>query len=226
MDARFIPTEFINIDSRLNQLSWSRLTEKQKKEEAADWLETHKELIGFLVNQYNVRGTIDSADDLYQEASIAAWEAFSTFDENRVDIMLETYLFVVMDNAIKDVFRKHKALKRRAQKDAVYFVDMANQQGLEELKTMECVMGVCESAEKLFEEKEFETTWRERINALPESLKTVMKLHITGMTQVQIAKKLGISQGSVSGRLNKARSMLYKYKIEDFEYVSLEACVE
>ena len=103
METRFIPQEFIYPDSRLNQLSWGRLTEVQKHDEATDWLATHKDLIRWLVNQYHTNVVITKAD-LFQEAMLAAWEAFDNYDSNRVDVLLETYLFVVMDNAIKEVF--------------------------------------------------------------------------------------------------------------------------
>ena len=113
METRFIPQEFIYPDSRLNQLSWGRLTEVQKHDEATDWLATHKDLIRWLVNQYRTNVVITKAD-LFQEAMLAAWEAFDNYDSNRVDVLLETYLFVVMDNAIKEVFRRVFAQKRQA----------------------------------------------------------------------------------------------------------------
>ena len=49
-----------------------------------------------------------------------------------------------------------------------------------------------------------------------------MKLHIAGMTQVQIAKKLGISQSTVSVQLKKARGILEKYRTEDILDNSLD----
>ena len=209
METRFIPQEFINPDSRLNQLSWGRLTEVQKHDEAADWLATHKDLIRWLVNQYRTN-TVITKDDLFQEAMLAAWKAFDNYDNNRVDVLMETYLFVVMDNAIKEVFRRVFAQKRQAQTQAIYFVDLAQQEDCEELDTIENVSGYARSVEDEAESNEGIKFWQERINNLPESLKTVMKLHIAGMTQVQIAKKLGISQSNVSVQLNKARVMLAK----------------
>lgn len=222
METRCIPVEFINPDSRLNQLSWGRLTEVQKRDEAADWLTTHKDLIRWLVNQYRTNTVITSAD-LFHEAMLAAWKAFDSYDSNRVDILMETYLFVVMDNAIKEVFRKVFAQKRQAQEQAVYFVDLANQEGCDELDIIENAGGYAGSAEDEVQSNEGIRLWKERINNLPESLKTIMKLHIAGMTQVQIAKKLGISQSTVSVQLNKARSILAKYKAEGNSEYSLEA---
>ncbi len=222
METRFIPQEFINPDSRLNQLSWGRLTEVQKHDEAADWLATHKDLIRWLVNQYRTN-TVITKDDLFQEAMLAAWKAFDNYDNNRVDVLMETYLFVVMDNAIKEVFRRVFAQKRQAQTQAIYFVDLAQQEDCEELDTIENVSGYARSVEDEAESNEGIKFWQERINNLPESLKTVMKLHIAGMTQVQIAKKLGISQSNVSVQLNKARVMLAKYKAEGNSEYSLEA---
>jgi len=222
METRFIPQEFINPDSRLNQLSWGRLTEVQKHDEAADWLATHKDLIRWLVNQYRTN-TVITKDDLFQEAMLAAWKAFDNYDNNRVDVLMETYLFVVMDNAIKEVFRRVFAQKRQAQTQAIYFVDLAQQEDCEELDAIENAGGYAGSAEDEAESNEGIKFWQERINNLPESLKTVMKLHIAGMTQVQIAKKLGISQSNVSVQLNKARVMLAKYKAEGNSEYSLEA---
>ncbi len=222
METRFIPQEFINPDSRLNQLSWGRLTEVQKHDEAADWLATHKDLIRWLVNQYRTN-TVITKDDLFQEAMLAAWKAFDNYDNNRVDVLMETYLFVVMDNAIKEVFRRVFAQKRQAQTQAIYFVDLAQQEDCEELDAIENVSGYARSVEDEAESNEGIKFWQERINNLPESLKTVMKLHIAGMTQVQIAKKLGISQSNVSVQLNKARVMLAKYKAEGNSEYSLEA---
>ena len=222
METRFIPQEFINPDSRLNQLCWGRLTEVQKHDEAADWLATHKDLIRWLVNQYRTN-TVITKDDLFQEAMLAAWKDFDNYDNNRVDVLMETYLFVVMDNAIKEVFRRVFAQKRQAQTQAIYFVDLAQQEDCEELDTIENVSGYARSVEDEAESNEGIKFWQERINNLPESLKTVMKLHIAGMTQVQIAKKLGISQSNVSVQLNKARVMLAKYKAEGNSEYSLEA---
>lgn len=221
METRFISQEFIYPDSRLNQLSWGRLTEVQKHDEATDWLATHKDLILWLVNQYRTNVVITKAD-LFQEAMLAAWEAFDNYDSNRVDVLLETYLFVVMDNAIKEVFRRVFAQKRQAQEQSVYFVDLANQEGCDELDAIENAGGYAGSAEDEAESNEGIKFWQERINNLPESLKTVMKLHIAGMTQVQIAKKLGISQSTVSVQLKKARGILAKYRTEDILDYSLE----
>ena len=154
---------------------------------------------------------------------LAAWKAFDNYDNNRVDVLMETYLFVVMDNAIKEVFRRVFAQKRQAQTQAIYFVDLAQQEDCEELDAIENVSGYARSVEDEAESNEGIKFWQERINNLPESLKTVMKLHIAGMTQVQIAKKLGISQSNVSVQLNKARVMLAKYKAEGNSEYSLEA---
>ena len=221
METRFVPQEYINPDSRLNRLSWGRLTEIQKHDEATEWINSHKGLIWYLVNQYRTNSVM-TKDDLFQEAVLAAWEAFDNYDSNRVDVLLETYLFVVMDNAIKEVFRRVFAQKRQAQEQSVYFVDLANQEGCDELDAIENAGGYAGSAEDEAESNEGIKFWQERINNLPESLKTVMKLHIAGMTQVQIAKKLGISQSTVSVQLKKARGILAKYRTEDILDYSLE----
>ena len=179
METRFIPQEFIYPDSRLNQLSWGRLTEVQKHDEATDWLATHKDLIRWLVNQYRTNVVITKAD-LFQEAMLAAWEAFDNYDSNRVDVLLETYLFVVMDNAIKEVFRRVFAQKRQAQEQSVYFVDLANQEGCDELDAIENAGGYAGSAEDEAESNEGIGAYQQSTGVFKDSDETAYSWYDTG----------------------------------------------
>lgn len=158
-----------------------------------------------------------------QEARIAAWKAFASYDENRVDVLMATYLWKVMDNAIKEVFRKAFAKKRQNPFNTEYIADTIYKNEFDDefifdgdesdgdLKTA-AIFGTSDAPDDVLEDDETMKFWVKQINSLPEDLKIVMKLHINGYTQCEIARELGLSQSSVSLRLKNARIELTKVR--------------
>ena len=208
--------------ARLRNLDWQRLTATKKQEEAAEWIQKHEKYIRCLVRQYRTN-TVITFDDLMQEARIAAWKAFASYDENRVDVLMATYLWKVMDNAIKEVFRKAFAKKRQNPFNTEYIADTIYKNEFDDefifdgdesdgdLKTA-AIFGTSDAPDDVLEDDETMKFWVKQINSLPEDLKIVMKLHINGYTQCEIARELGLSQSSVSLRLKNARIELTKVR--------------
>jgi len=202
-------------DARLKNLGWSRLTAKKRQEEAAQWIKENENFIRQLVLQYQ-RCVMVSFDDLMQEARIAAWKAFASYDENRVDVLLSTYLWKVMDNALKEVFRKAFAQKRQNLFNTEYITDVICQaDDFETLMSLDDkdyvddllvpLFGTSEASDEIIEKRETIKFLTKQINSLPANLQIVVKLHLSGNTQREIAEKLGLSQSSVSLRLKNAR---------------------
>lgn len=213
-------------DARVDNLDWAKLSEETKHDEATQWIIDSEKYINYLVMQYRPDRIMATHDDLMQTAKLAAWKAFDKYDNNRVDVLISTYLWAVMSNAIKEVFRKTQAQKRQAENHAIYIEDMVKSYRYESsleaeaintaLEDNGCTIGVMISAEDSVidsvEEQEAVSYWRTKIDSLPRQLKEIMLLTLKGKKQIEIAAELGISQSSVSAKLKQSRAILAQYR--------------
>ena len=170
---------------------------------AGEWLMTHKSMLKSLCRKYF---WVDEADDLYQEACLAIIRAFGTYDSHQCDAKDTTYYWACAANAIKQVYRASRAQRRQSsQQGNMEFFACPEVKDRDEDGV---VAIVCGSAEDSLMEAETCDFWMRAINRLPKKQRDTMLWTIKGLTQVEVAEKMGISQASVSLYLKTARATL------------------
>lgn len=170
---------------------------------AAEWIVEHESFLMSLCKRYSWVG---EKDDLYQEACLAIIGAFGTYDPHQYDVKDTTYYWVCAANGIRKVYRESQAKRRQSSPEGnmKFFAGPATMERDED----GVVALVCGSAEDSLMETESCDFWMRAINRLPEKQREAMLWTIKGLTQVEVAEKLGMSQASVSGFLKEARRTL------------------
>ena len=170
---------------------------------AAEWIVEHESFLMSLCKRYSWVG---EKDDLYQEACLAIISAFGTYDPHQYDVKDTTYYWVCAANGIRKVYRESQAKRRQSSPEGnmKFFAGPATMERDED----GVVALVCGSAEDSLMETESCDFWMRAINRLPKKQREAMLWTIKGLTQVEVAEKLGMSQASVSGFLKEARRTL------------------
>lgn len=170
---------------------------------AAEWIVEHESFLMSLCKRYSWVG---ERDDLYQEACLAIISAFGTYDPHQYDVKDTTYYWVCAANGIRKVYRESQAKRRQSSPEGnmKFFAGPATMERDED----GVVALVCGSAEDSLMETESCDFWMRAINRLPKKQREAMLWTIKGLTQVEVAEKLGMSQASVSGFLKEARRTL------------------
>lgn len=131
-------------------------------------------------------GDLSLAEDLVQEIRLALWRAMPAF---RGDCSERTFVYRVAHNrALTHVARRH-----------------AEQAELEEA---EDVADEGPGPEEHLARRMEQVELRERVAALPLTLRQVTMLVLEGLTHGEISEVLGISEGNVAVRLTRAKKQL------------------
>jgi RNA polymerase sigma factor (sigma-70 family) len=133
-----------------------------------------------------VLGDRSLAEDAAQQAFVQAWKAASHFDPSRE---LGPWLATIARRAAIDLQRREATRTRLARVDEPTVV----------------VQSVPESAERAYD------VWavREAVDGLPAEEREVVRLqHLEGLTQVEVAERLGIPLGTVKSRAHRAHARL------------------
>ncbi len=137
------------------------------------------------------------ADDLYQETWLRACGKIHTYDKS---MPFEPWITRICVNIFRDVLRRRKREK--------IYDDFENS----------------EAKDRLFENIPDRQTYdtrhiRDAVDRLPEKLRTaVILFYFHDMSEKQTAEALGIPQGTVKSRLNKAKKLL-REELGDAEFV-------
>lgn len=175
--------------------------------DAGEWLVAHTSYIKGLCKRYSWIGEVD---DLYQEACLAIINAFGTYDSHQRDVKDTTYYWACAANAIKMVYRASRTHHRcSSQQTNMEFFAGPEKKDVDEDGV---VATVCGSAEDSLMEAETYDFWMRAINRLSKKQRDVMLWTIKGLTQMEIAEKMGMSQTNVCYHLKAARSTLSALK--------------
>nr|DAH56616.1 MAG TPA: DNA directed RNA polymerase subunit [Caudoviricetes sp.] len=129
-------------------------------------------------------------DDLIQEGMMALWNACNTFDESK-GVAFSTYAVKCISNAMGMFMRKENMATNRCislddfidpDKGSATYADVIE---AEDYDRSDKVLMLSQAMEIIKETPQYE----------------IVKMKLQGMSQVQIAKKLGITQCSVSEQL-------------------------
>lgn len=135
----------------------------------------------------------DDADDLYQQTFLVA------FEKNEIEEGWnpKSYLITIAANLWNNT--KRKRLRRAANSNMVYLED----------DSIEQLPDTGESVEDSVIHKEEEEKLRKLVDKLPEKMRIVIVMfYMEEMSIEDIALALGIPEGTVKSRMNKARKIL------------------
>lgn len=140
-------------------------------------------------------GNEEDAQDVMHDAFVKVFASISRF---RGDAKIETWITRIMANTAINAIRKHARRGIKKDVDHIHLVDKSDQTGM--IETPNSL-----SAQEVLK----------MIMDLPVGYRTVLSMYaLDGYTHQEIAKTLGISEGTSKSQLAKARKML-KSRIED-----------
>ena len=130
----------------------------------------------------------DGADDVTQDAFVAAWRALPNF---RSDCRFSTWLYRLTTNAAIDCLRREKRHRDADDLDGVELPDDGD------------------TPQEAAERTETQTAVRSALSALSDEHRQVLLLrYMQEMDYGEIAVALGISEGTVKSRINRAKARL------------------
>lgn len=184
-------------DARFLGLVFDHMPKSILYEEAYAWIEEHKGLFLSLIKQYGhgvVKVSGMDRNDLLQEIQIAVWKAFSTYDP-KSGAKPSTYFYRIAENRLHKIYRTYTCSKRGFGSDRQVPLDEA--------------LEVSASNADPADDANLALDWLlGQIEALPKKERFVVRQRIKGVTQVEIAKQMGLSQASVSALFTSAKKLL------------------
>ncbi len=131
---------------------------------------------------------VDAAEDVTQEAFLAAWRGLPSF---RGECQFSTWLYRLVSNAAVDYLRREK--KHR---------------GSEDVDELEVADGAPSPQEKS-EQRDTREAVRRALGALsPEHREILLLRYMQELDYGEIAAALGISEGTVKSRISRAKARL------------------
>ena len=137
----------------------------------------------------------DEAEDLTQEIFIRVYQNLKSFRAESGSF--QSWIMKVGRNLIIDHYRRTRRFQQAA--------------GTEEMETMNLKDDKVPSPQRIAEQAEASRFLMEGLQALPPELKEAIILRdLEGMAYLEIAELLGIPEGTVKSRINRARLELAK----------------
>lgn len=151
--------------------------------------------IGFLAQKYSVDGY--DRNDFVQEGLMGLLYACRTFDITQ-KASFKSYVDIVVERRFISIVRKSKALKAVPSSSVVPL-----DESIDELE------GECVNPEQLMLSKErFSLLLKDLKNVLSDREYTVLMLYCSGLSYVQIAKRLKITAKSADNALQRAKKKI------------------
>jgi len=168
-----------------------------------------------------------SQEDLFQEAQLAFWNAFDTYDPNR-DTLFTTYAHKCMKNAVNEKLRTTTASKRRPKGPVIPYDSDVSEYGDDVVGgdnaevSEEASASQSPPVEDQVILKDAIELVRKLLNTLftEQERRIVLALGYEHLTQNEVAKELGCSQAKVSMTYKLARVRL-NYELSKNGYADL-----
>jgi len=153
-------------------------------------------LINFIYRYLNDR---DNAEDLTQEVFIRIYRNIKNYNPDKASF--RTWMYRIAANLCKNEIRN----RNRHSKVLINSFTSKN----EEDQKLEDILDPSPGSDVKLEEKELQKALSAAISNLSEKFRLVLILRdIEGMSYDEIAKVIGMPEGTVKSRLNRARLML------------------
>jgi len=138
----------------------------------------------------------EDANDAAQEAFIKAYRSLKNF---RGDAKFSTWLYRITNNVCLDYIRKN------SRRELPLEIEGDPEEG--GARAPDIVSDV--NVEKLAEDGEFRALVQRAINKLPEQHRTMVLMRdVQGLGYTEISEMLGLPEGTVKSRINRARGRL------------------
>ena len=191
----------INKDQAFTDVAIQRIVQlaASGNERAFEQLVTMYESAVYNVAMYTVKNH-DDALDVSQEVFVKLWQSLPTF---RGECSIKSYIMKLTKNASLDLMRR----RTRRQSDSL---TVENDKG-EEVERDVVDTSIASNPEEAYLRAERIQKVREGIMKLDgEQRQLIIMRDMNGMSYAEIATVLGLNEGTVKSRLNRARSALKK----------------
>lgn len=182
-------------DSSYSEMSSSELVRHCLANDSGAWeeiLNRHKKRI-FNIS-YQFVGRMDEAEDLTQEI---LFKIFHSLDKFNPEANFNHWVIRVSKNYCIDYYRK-----KRKERESV----------VDDIEKLTNLRGTFSTPHMVLEEKEKLRNIRDSINSLPTILRSCIVLrNLYGYSYQDIARILGIPEGTVKSRINRGRHELSKF---------------
>lgn len=159
-------------------------------------LEDHHRMIYSIINSYNLESGDYAIDklDLYQEASLALYEAVFSFEEKR-NVRFSSYAYMVMRGRILNVLRHYY----RTYREENHSIDVS--------ENPDCygAFAVSDIPFRYHREQEFLKNYRRFMNGLSIEDRKIIELRNRKLSYKQISEKMNISTKRIDNRLASLR---------------------
>jgi RNA polymerase sigma factor (sigma-70 family) len=159
-------------------------------------------LVHRMANKFITTYRYFDREDLVQIGYIALWKAWKSYDPER-ESSFTTHICNCIYRAIDKEFRYFRQEKRGHEKLMKSLYEKKVQKGDKPVTYFDSVMDLSQDVESI-------VCTNETIQEAIEMDSKVIPLYLSGMTQVEIAEKIGCSQVNVSRRIRKCKELLEK----------------
>lgn len=167
-------------------------------------LALHHKMIYKIINNMDrsIGDFIIDESDLYQEASLALYEAAVSFEEDR-EVKFSTYAYVHIKNSLLNFTKGY----RRRYRDDIYSFD-GNPQGMN--------LRVADSVADAYNEKQFKEELNRFLENLNEEDRMILLMRGSDYSYKEIADKLNTSVKRIDNKLRMLRHRLKKSRISEY----------
>lgn len=145
------------------------------------------------------------AEDILQEVFL---KIHSKIDTLKDETKMRSWVYQITQNTIIDYYRKHKA--RFVDIDTLHIGNEEDEENQDHnISLNESVIPLTYEASEVSPHKEIALGLRAMIESLPEKYaQALLLVEFEGLSQIDLAKKLGISIPGAKSRIQRARQML------------------
>ncbi len=167
-------------------------------------LSLHHKMIYKIINSMDrsIGDFVIDESDLYQEASLALYEAAETFEEDR-EVKFSTYAYVHIKNSLLNFAKSY----RRRYRDDIYSFD-SNPQGMN--------LQVADSASNAYNERQFKEEFNRFLNNLNEEDRMILLMRGSDYSYKEIADRLRTSVKRIDNKLRVLKNRLKKSRISEY----------
>ena len=167
-------------------------------------LSLHHNMIYKIINNIDrsLGDFIIDESDLYQEASLALYEAAESFEPDR-EVKFSTYAYVHIKNNLLNYVKKY----RRRYRDDIYSFDV-NPRSMD--------FQVADTAAGTYNENLFKEKFNDFLDSLNEEDRMILILRGSDFSYKEIAEKLNMTTKRVDNKLRVLKQRLRKTRIDEY----------
>jgi RNA polymerase sigma-70 factor (ECF subfamily) len=156
----------------------------------------------FIYNRISNRSNVD---DLLQEVFL---KIHSKIDSLKDETKMCSWVYQIARNTIIDYYRKHK--NKPVDIDIIHLSDETDDEHFSQQIALEDkILSVIDDGNEESVEQEIASSLKEMVKVLPEKYsRALLLVEFEGISQIDLAKRLGISISGAKSRVQRGRQML------------------